>query len=910
MEEESILDLESPAEALEEVLEEAFVPLKKRKWFSFKLYKKRAKKQIGQWLIIGAVSIFILGFFTAADALAAASYADISGASNDLAPVTDGDAGVMDFTDSADPPTESYKAQLYSTGQPDDFEIRGWVWDANLGWVSLYCDENGQNLGRDCGSIPYIPYGVKVDISNNGELTGWAWGENIGWISFSCRNGLNQGHECGGVNYRNKLNIHVDNDLGKITSFGDVATPAYAWADTVGWFELQTVRSNILPVVVQENTAESQWGVWTKGEIADDGLTATEKDAEPTKNTMPVADGTDGYDIFVHVSDITGTPVLNGGGITVDIETDWTDSVQFDQTVEPLTTDFNLSNTGPVQKPGVQNSGGYELIYNALNPTTGGFAQSYGNVANSIAPTDGGNCFDGDGDGSCYTGEDNWFYRKFGEDITDQKITYTGATVTITKAGPPLETATFILNPLGGAKVMEFLPLIEIPTLNFMLPGDPPKAVNIIQATRNKEDVFEIQGALNSAWGGDYSIELELLHDDPTNIFYQFVRNLASVPVAGAVTPLTFNKPRLPIGKYYAIPFAPDVSLAEEISGAMIRSTINLPGEGVSYFNNGLPRTADSVILNQAAQIVSGSVFSPGAKEATTAEVPLFGDTAVYKLRTQILEDVSSLVRGVDTVGDGSEIVVRSANATELANYALKDGRVYYFNNRDVRIRNLNVLTNIEPDRPITIIVEGGDIYVDSNIDTGNAIGLIALESRTDSSQATGGGHIYVRDNVTDMINVSIFADGPMFRYDSSVCFYWGNDGTGEPSLRAPNYVTSAGWCSSPGTSGEPISSFPNQFYLLGNAATLNCIGCSIGAQPIRGDNKKLGAPTPENYAVARLYDLNYFSYYREDLLNPGTYPGNESTAVQAHPTISNKNFPVYFEYAPAPNDLLGFRTF
>ena len=257
--------------------------------------------------------------------------------------------------------------------------------------------------------------------------------------------------------------------------------------------------------------------------------------------------------------------------------------------------------------------------------------------------------------------------------------------------------------------------------------------------------------------------------------------------------------------------------------------------------------------------------------------------------------------------------VIRSANAAELENYALKNGRVYYFNNRDVRIRNTAVLTNVEPDRPITIIVEGGDIYVDSNIDTGNAIGLIALESRTDTSQATGGGHIYVRDNVTDMINVSIFADGPMFRYTTDVCFFWDNDGTGTPSLRAPNYVTSAGWCSSGyGTYKEPISSNPNQFYLLGNAATLNCIGCSAGAEPIRGDNKKLGAPTPENYAVARLYDFNYFSYYREDLLYPDTYSGAQSTAVQASTTIpaTEKNFPVYFEYAPAPSDLLGFRVF
>lgn len=961
-----------------------------------KYYIHRAKTQIKQWLLISAVSVVFLATFATCDALAAA-YVDISGESGNLCPLGGGticDAGTLDFE--ADPPSGSSGAQLYSTGEPDDFELRGWLWDTNLGWISLYCPASGVNLGVPCrpgGST--VEYGVKVNLDDQ-ELYGWAWGDNIGWISFGCQGGQNDGSNCGtALNYESGLAIDVTASIGEFSG--------YAWADSVGWFDLNGINAKILDLVMAEGTGETNWGVWTKGEIigcdpsckpgpstvsitlvdtgptpenlatfltklgytteeikmmfdnlpyelftgldkkqaemmlaklqttggnfekeivpgvvtcdpCDDGLTDEEKNMPPTKDTMPVAGGEGGYDLFVHVADITGTPVVDvPGQVDVEIITRWVDNVHLDQTVEdagaPDDGRYAADNNGAVLKPGIA---GNDLTYEAT-PTTGGVPNSYYGKVTSVAPTDGGNCWDGDGDGSCYTGDENYFYKNFGENIPDQTLKYDGATVTITVI-PTGEVWSEAIQPLGypGGREMEFLPIVDIPTLSFMLPGNPPIAANIIQATRNKEDVFNIQGVLNAVFSDPYVISLELEQDSP-NVFYQFIETLEDVPVAAVPDPLEFINPQLPSGDYYAIPFVPDIQLADEITGAFLRSIVDLPNQGVKYHNNGLPRTDESVILNQSAEIVSGSVFSPGAKEVTTgAEVPLFGDAAVYELRTQILEDVSGLVRGFDIAGDGSELVVNSGSAAELANHALNDGRVYYFKNRDLRIRNLSVLTTVQPDRPITLIVEGGDIYVDSNIDTGNAFGLIALESRTDSNEETKGGHIYVRDNVTDMVDVSIFSDGPMFRYTNNVCFYWGVDGSGSDALRAPNFVNSAGWCSSAGSYEEPVSALPNQFYLRGNVASLNCIGCSAGLAPTRGDGKLIGGPSAENYANARLYDFNYFSYYREDPLSPGTFPGAESVTVQASATIpaAKKNLPVYFEYSPAPSDLLGFRTF
>ena len=59
-----------------------------------------------------------------------------------------------------------------------DFELTGYVWAENIGWVSLSCENTSS-----CGTVDY---GVTNDGSGN--LSGYAWGENVGWISFSCEN--------------------------------------------------------------------------------------------------------------------------------------------------------------------------------------------------------------------------------------------------------------------------------------------------------------------------------------------------------------------------------------------------------------------------------------------------------------------------------------------------------------------------------------------------------------------------------------------------------------------------------------------------------------------------------------------------------------------------------------------------
>jgi hypothetical protein len=57
----------------------------------------------------------------------------------------------------------------------EDFELTGWMWGENIGWISMSCKNT-----LTCG---VASYGVTNDGS--GVLSGLAWAENVGWINFA-----------------------------------------------------------------------------------------------------------------------------------------------------------------------------------------------------------------------------------------------------------------------------------------------------------------------------------------------------------------------------------------------------------------------------------------------------------------------------------------------------------------------------------------------------------------------------------------------------------------------------------------------------------------------------------------------------------------------------------------------------
>ena len=91
--------------------------------------------------------------------------------------------------------------------------LTGYVWVANIGWVSLSCSNTGS-----CGTVNY---GVVNDGAGN--LSGYGWSANAGWISFSCENT----GSCASVDY----GVTIDDDG---------IFDGWAYGQNIGWIHFQS----------------------------------------------------------------------------------------------------------------------------------------------------------------------------------------------------------------------------------------------------------------------------------------------------------------------------------------------------------------------------------------------------------------------------------------------------------------------------------------------------------------------------------------------------------------------------------------------------------------------------------------------------------------------------------------------
>lgn len=870
-------------------------------------FKKRLLKQLIQWLIIGTVTIVVLATLALQHAYAAAPRC--VGLDGTGTKVGSGNSGVLDFTN--DPLTSTYAGVLCEpTVAGDDFELHGWVWDTNFGWVSLSCNAAGTNAGLFCGGIEY---GVKID-KQTGNMYGWAWADNVGWISFGCGSqgiaGDNNGFSCGNINYSGSVagssvfnqaaQLDIDANLGTVTG--------YAWADTVGWFNLDGVQAQMLQLMMPVPApSETTIGIWTKVENDIDCTQFTTKteiiecfanrNNKQNRNTAPPADGTGGYETFIHITDTNGDPVITGGPVTVTIDPDWTDTVQWDQTDPVSTTDYSLANKGPAEKA-------LTFSYVPGETTTAGIGGSYYGFTTSFAPTDGVKFTDEDGSGvPDAVGEKPYSFLS-DNTLQTNTLSYNGAwiTVELDHGGGDIETwGPNLISPLGFTD-MEFMPVVELDTV-FQVVGTTKQST--IESYRNRFDTYELSVAENGSlvpFGGNYAIKATL-SVDPTVVNienYVWLDDPEGDPTLASDT-LSFSTSNAPLKptQYLAFPSAPTGELAEEqVTDAKVISEVTLKYGGspigtIKYLTSGMPRVATASIINQAAEFLSGTVSAPSAQTVQTFNViTTVGDIATNRIRTNIVQNVSSIIAGAQLTDTIEDPITVSTDLDFSKMTLVAGGQAYYVKGKDVKL-DLNLFN---PAEPITFIIDGGNLFLDSNvIDKTSAIGFIILKNLNTGE----GGMTYIHSDVTDLVNVYFYSDGSVFRYTDGICYlsgsYNGLDYSSEPNFVLPNAALPAGLSCPGGSYMDPIAILTNQIYINGSAIWQNTLGGSIlndDGEVVRGDGKSLGGATPINFALAQLYDINYLARY------DGT--GTASSSI-------SETGPIYFDYSPIPSNLPGF---
>ncbi|KKR26238.1 MAG: hypothetical protein UT55_C0013G0005 [Candidatus Peregrinibacteria bacterium GW2011_GWE2_39_6] len=224
--------------------------------------------------------------------------------------------------------------------------------------------------------------------------------------------------------------------------------------------------------------------------------------------------------------------------------------------------------------------------------------------------------------------------------------------------------------------------------------------------------------------------------------------------------------------------------------------------------------------------VIEGSITSQNAPNTISqnSDVVAIGDVSTSEVRNSLYKRFSELTKGVIPWAGNvqSNTVTGDLKPSGNAELLMKDSLVYFIG--DTRISDITGAYD-----PKTVVVVGGDVYLDSNIDGDYPMGLLVFKY----SSSGKGGNVYLGPKVTDLY-LNMYADGSLLRYD------------GDKSHLSNGVMT---W-----NLEQRRSSLVGQLYIQGSVISQNTIGgTDVGILP-NGKSASSG--------VAREYDLNDLSEF------------------------------------------------
>jgi len=771
--------------------------------------------------------------------------------------------GLMGSAPALTPVDPQYKACVVDQSGvgTGPFQVEGWAWDDNLGWISFYCPPGAgaTNTGVACSNASYTGgYGVTID-PDTGIFSGYAWGDNTGWISFN-----NPGFS------------HVDVDTTTMspkcqgyvysTTPPDPSCPAHtksdtaAWSDRVGWVDFDGI---IIPwYTLTKLITDAQVTVT----LDPDPTTSGKVVVSPITQPAPLGNGSDPYVLRVRIIDKNGLPV-DLPRYTVTITPEWSfDTVKKDQTDTSITLALeapcSLNPLRAVSKP---------CLSTALPETPGGSGNYEANIT-SKAPTSNMNALY-----DASTGHVLFSYEAFSAPSTkaspsveannlqlqDVQISVwdNDARACAYGLNAACDPKTRYPNDAIGPLDLSFRPMTEVTRL------DDPQNINYLNLTVGQPEYLNTAGTGSGNVTFNAGIE-GLSGTDASNLQFDFDTNGDSQIIflddssnlgliSGDAVP-----PQMLVGMV----LRPTKSVSQYGSGEYIWTQVADP-TGATYYSNKLPRVTGSTFAQPIA-VFRGNIYSSGATSTTTSVQPLhsLGDVTTNILRDNIFRNVSNIIAGalIPTKGDyvridwdavagfikiggtGSIVPLLPEQDTSIP-------QVYYANG-DVHIGQPSCSSPLTWNGERTIISTGGSIYIDCDLynSAGGLVqkpklGIIALKDLTaSSSDQAMEGNVYIRTDVKN-IQANIFADGSVFSYVDDVTH--GIAANGEPNFNTSSL-----------TDYQNATKY-NQLFIEGSIASQNTVGGSTLNPPIIGNGKALSG-SPSDAIRSQFYDLNFLREY------------------------------------------------
>ena len=291
-------------------------------------------------------------------------------------------------------------------------------------------------------------------------------------------------------------------------------------------------------------------------------------------------------------------------------------------------------------------------------------------------------------------------------------------------------------------------------------------------------------------------------------------------------------------------------------------------GEAANLYNPGID------ILG-SIRSVSGAI----SKQTGVAINQSLGDVVKNEFQDTINRNLASLLENPNEACK-SDAIITSADLFDDLGCKLHNGSATYFRNADL---TLNLTDETLPDGLNTIVVEGGDLWIRSNLKYPvgtHSFGIIVLKDRNGD-----GGNIFIYPEVTNLVG-AVYAEGGVISVNAQGTF--GED-------ESPDCDGRHGFC-------DRSYELRDQLHWKGLLATANTIGGS--------DKNPIECPEGvvcDSRETARVYDLGYLRTFHPDSggQRAADAYGNGSFVVEYDSRIQSHTPPL-FEFAmnSANNDL------
>ena len=230
----------------------------------------------------------------------------------------------------------------FATGEldleADEFLLKGYVWNTNLGFINLYCGVDGKDIvGEPCG---VHPYGVTVGAAGESGgriLSGEAWNPVFGYVYFNILDDQTIGVDPCPINVNCVIHSSADEDEEKKVYRGpDGSLYGYAWTDAGVWISFEGANVSLDGSVGE--ISDDEWCDEAKTmkrplciEIPDPDPNSVEFSFENLE-VGKIADGEEGYLIRLYLLDPDTDASLDIDDFqNFDLTFNWKDTVKKDQ---------------------------------------------------------------------------------------------------------------------------------------------------------------------------------------------------------------------------------------------------------------------------------------------------------------------------------------------------------------------------------------------------------------------------------------------------------------------------------------------------------------------------------------------------------------------------------------------------